>query len=158
MTELIPTPASYWRDAYDNGKIVQLPSGAVVRLRPCYITHFARSGSIPDALLALTAQTVTDTKSGNRDEESERQRQVKIMVENTELAYRLCKMMFVYPRVVDQPSADDEISFDMIDPVDATYIVSLFNKPVEELRSFRHEQAADVAGVGVTAGDEPSGE
>lgn len=153
MTENTITPASHWRKPYSEGVPVALPTGTVVRLRPCYVSHLLRENFVPDALLAMVAQERSKSPR-SRTQEDERQE----LLSAAEFSRKVCKLMFVYPRIVDNPSADDEISIDMLDDAEINFVAGLFNRPVEVLRSFRPQPTADVASVDTPTGDEQTGE
>lgn len=141
----MPTPAMEWRKLYEESKrgyVLMLSSGFAVRLRPVSIEQMLRRGEIPDFLSPLAAKTaIAEVPTADLAETME-------SVGNTfSLLDFICELALLEPRIVEEPTADDEISIEYLDTADKFEIFQLVTQPGWVLRKFRDAQNADVEPV-----------
>jgi len=149
-----PTPGNEWRKPREEGYVIKLiTSGNTVRLRPVALDMLIASGSIPDILTPAAAKILWDgPDAGLIAARSE------IDHEFIDLVNVVVPAAMLYPRVVDTPQADDEISLDDLDFSDKVAIYQLAIQPAAVLRRFRDQQATDVELVRDGQDDEPAPE
>lgn len=155
------TTALNWPKERIEGVLVQLPSGNIARLRPVTMELFARQGRIPDSLTRALIE-VTDEATPIKDKryeyeqregETRQQWETNVARESIEFGDDVIYAAFVEPKVVKENPNEDEISILQIEPIDRSFVIKFYNKGVEELKSFRPEQKADVESVPVTSGN-----
>lgn len=142
------TPAADWRSPRVDGVEIDLPSGKVARLRPVDMSVMLLDGTIPDLLSPLAAKSVwlgVDTPSAEDEKGYEKIKE--IAPDLLKLYNIVTKAAFVYPRVVDDPKEEDEITLDDIDAVDKVAVFSYVTQGVAVLEFFRDQQSADVGPV-----------
>lgn len=148
------TSGKAWRKLREDGIEVTLTSGLTVRVRGLGFTAVLKSGYVPDYLTAMVVEAVEGKKFAFPETETQEQ-----VLERTEFIGRLCQMMLVSPRIVDDPQADDEIALDDLDEADRYCLLSLWGTPTTWLKNFRFGQASDVARLlaqqAVSANTEP---
>ncbi len=143
-----PTSAAEWRKAREEGYVVTLPSGHVARLRPVALDVLIISGKLPDLLTPLAAKSLwIETDGEEIANEAEKAKGY------AELINIIVPAAMVEPRVVDDPTGDDEISLEDIDFADKAAIYQLATQPAEVLRRFRDKQKRNVAAVSDGQGD-----
>jgi len=149
-----PTSGSEWRKPREDGYVIKLvTSGNSVRLRPVALDMLIATGSIPDILTPAAAKILWDgPDAGLIAERNEIDREFIALV-NT-----IVPAAMLYPRVVDTPQADDEISLDDLDFSDKVAIYQLAIQPAAVLRRFCDQQKADVEPVHDGQDDEPATE
>lgn len=136
MTEqLIVTPGATWRQPRTAGYIVQLPSGNVARLRPVALDVLVGNGTIPDLLSPLAAKALWDETSG-----AQIAADPKLAVDYMALINAIVPAAMLEPLVVDNPTADNEITLVDLDFTDKIFVFNLAIGPVETLRRFREQQ------------------
>lgn len=152
------TSAANWPKERMEGILIELPSGVVARIRPVTMELFARQGKIPDSLTRALIE-VTDAATPIQDKryeyeqrpgESRQEWEVNVARESIEFGDEIIYAAFVEPKVVSGEPGEGEISILQIDPADRKYIISFYNKGVEQLKSFRTEQSTNVESVPVT--------
>lgn len=135
------TPASHWRKNYEDGIEVEMPDGAIVRMRPTIdTTYLIATGLIPDGLTAIALEGLNfDSKDKNA---------VKSLSENVkrlnELYKIVCTETWIHPRIVDNPQTDDEISFAWVTKEQKEVTWNLINRPISEWRVFLSQLAASL--------------
>jgi hypothetical protein len=145
-----------WRQPREQGYLKTLPSGKTARLRP--VTPAALIGllgEVPDHLTPLVSdmifggirmdhvRQVIDSMQPTEGDFNANQR----ALEGIKFANAICKIAFVEPQVVDNPTGDNQISPDDIDLSDRLFVLTLSMQPVEVLRSFRLQAGADVEAI-----------
>lgn len=157
---LRPTSGADWRRPRTEGELIELPSGNRARLRAVSLPTLVAAGNIPDLLTPLVVRMLgqgidatTDTlekalASAEKGEDdagaAEAFRQLRDM---NEVFDAVCRAIFVEPRIVETPQADDEIAAEDLELADKLHAVYLAMQPVEVLRRFRVQPATDVATV-----------
>jgi hypothetical protein len=145
--EKLPTTSGFeWRRNREEGELVQLPySGKLIRVRNVRPDQLLKLGKIPNPLAAL----MVDIIYGNVD--SDRMNSFLSITDNVEAAIDMveslrvvCAAAFVSPKIVDNPTKDDEISIDDVELSDRSYVFRLTFVSAEALKTFRYESPSDV--------------
>ncbi len=134
---LAPTPGAAWRAQSNATAITTLPlSGLAVEVGRVHLDALLLAGQIPDLLTPVVVDMLWSTIGQGEGKEKE--------IEGTkqffELVNIVVKAALVSPRVVDNPTQDDEIAITDIDFGDRLIIYSLARQPGSVLHSFRAEQ------------------
>lgn len=153
---LRPTAGSAWRQPRLEGYVKQLPSGNVARLRPVSPDQLIASGDVPDILTPLVLKMLYHGSDGSEltqlvtsSEESVAHARGTITLINA-----VCRAAFVDPRIVADPTTDDQISIDDVEVLDRYFVFQLATQPAEVLRDFRFSpETTDVATVPDGEGD-----
>lgn len=145
--ELQVTSGAEWRKPWEEGVVVRLPSGNVARLRDVTLELMVLRGGIPDGMTPIVSKIF----EGKANELPGFQT-VDEMRDYIELRDNICRVAFVNPRIVDEPTADDEIHIDALDQQDKWFVYGLLNAPVRELERFRDEQKRAVDALVSTEG------
>jgi hypothetical protein len=135
MTDFIVTSGSAWRKTH----IAQLPSGNVAELKKPDVLDLIQNedGTIPDMLL----QFVTGVKQVKNVEMTGETGKLFI-----DLIQKLTKASFVSPRVVDNPSADNEIALGDVELADKLFVLRwAMGNFAEETKSPSPEQIRAMA-------------
>lgn len=139
------TSALEWRRLYEESKhgyVITLSSGFVVRLRPVSMEGMLRRGEIPDLLTPMAAKTVFVEVDGHDLTQT-----MKSVESTFNLLDFICGLAFLEPRIVDEPTADDEISVEYLHTNDKLEVFQLVTAPGWVMRTFRDQQSADVAAL-----------
>jgi len=138
MSKLKVTKGSDWRRDREEGVPVELPSGKIAALRGINVGFLIKSGKMPQFIRTQMSDMLSgrDTEPAHPTDSD--------TVEILDFYDDLCRMVFVNPRVVDNPQEDDEISIDDIPYMDKIFIQNLMYTPVSELNSFREKQTSNV--------------
>lgn len=155
QTPLTPTSAKLWRQAREEGVVVEFMPGFSARIRPLTVDVLIRQGKVPSSLGDIVAESFL---SGDIDIDVKDPLQV-----TTDLAdfiHEASKEMFMEPRVVDPEMVsdpDNEITPDDIPLFVKGVILRFINKHVEYLRAFRYQSLINVPTVGTTEGNTQAG-
>jgi hypothetical protein len=138
---LQPTSGAIWRLPYEEGELVELPSGKVARLGPVNIEILIRIlGKLPDSgLVNVVAESLISGKEQNIDFTS-----LKDLEGIVELANAICQAMFIEPKIVDHPQADNEIAIGHIHYLDKIEVLTRGLQGVQALEPFHSSQSVDV--------------
>lgn len=139
MADTQVTSAAAWRQPREEGYVVTLPSGNAARLRPVALDVLITSGSLPDLLTPVAASTLFQERELSAIGE-----QGQVAQQYAELINAVVPAAFLEPRVVENPTADDEISLDDVDFSDKVAVFQLATAGAVALRTFRERQAASV--------------
>lgn len=135
-------PASAWRKPREQGYTVRLPSGNVATLRPVAVDVLLLSGKLPDLLSPIVAKTLwAETEPATLADQAELSKGF------AELVNIVTRASMLNPRIVDEPSADDEIGLEDIDFSDKLAIFQLATGGSAVLQKFLEQQAASVEPV-----------
>lgn len=136
------TAASDWRKPREEGYIMELPSGKVVRIRPINMATLLKLGKVPQGLVAVAIKVIMG-------EDTELPAPQSLEDVQTYLKYydAICESCLVYPKVVAQPTKDDEITLEDISSQDKVWLAGWLNRPAAELQSFCEKQASNVDSV-----------
>lgn len=127
------TSGKEWRKLREEGLVIELPSGNVVRLRPVQLDMLLLLGRIPDALTQVVEDMIFGRPNSLLNEDSQTIEDLRLLVEFYDA---ICKSSFVSPRIVDKPQADDEINIEDVSLEDRRFVAELVNKPASELARF----------------------
>lgn len=131
------------------GMEVDMPSGATYRVRDVGVGLLVKLGRIPDYFTPMVLQLVTEGSCTippvtNIDEYRQR----------LELTDNIVTTALISPRIVENPTDDEECHIDNIPAADKNFLFQLLFKPVSDLvHSFRDEASDDGDGGGAEAGD-----
>lgn len=125
------------REDVEQGVPLILPSGWTVMVKAISLDACVRLGYIPDGL----TQIVIDAFNGKQTQAKavETLGELKQEIEYWET---LCRACLVSPRIVDDPTADDEISIEDLGAADKQHIAEAVLRPATMLRPFCDEQNA----------------
>lgn len=132
------TSGKQWRQHYEEGVLIQLPSGNWARLRPVDFGMIIKYGKLPDSLTPL----VIEAFNGGNPEAKIEVNEADDLVSYMGLQDSICRCAFVEPKVVDNPTKDNEISVDHISDDDKRFVMSVLGASARDLESFRDEQIA----------------
>lgn len=136
---LVPTSGREWRQAREEGFVVMLPSGRVVRMQPVSLEKLIIYGEIPDTLVPLAAGSLwvgVNPEENKDDPEAVR----KLLKDADELFGLICRASFMEPVITDEPQADNEIHIDDLEFRDKVQGFEYAQLPSVSLRNFRDEQ------------------
>lgn len=139
-----PTTGKSWRKSREEGELVPLSSGNTALLRPVSLDGLVRAGKIPNTLIQLVAEIMF---SGGEIKFNDKEQAVELTTAWAELIELIVPLSMISPRVVDNPTADDEISLEDIDEPDKRTIVDLAMLGAGSMRNFRQFKERDVAGL-----------
>lgn len=146
-----PTSGKQWRRHREEGVPFTLPSGHTAYIRSVGPEMMFRLGKLPTPLRNFFAQVILEpgTKSLATPTEAE---QAEALLDIYD-AY--CRCALVNPRIVDNPTADDEIAIDDLTLEDKMAVYALAQEPMRHLENFREEQTGPVGGVASEPTDPP---
>lgn len=141
MSEI--TSGKEWR----RGVEIELPSKKTALLRPFDFQILLRRKNVPDSLMPYISDLMDgDTSKLSHVATFEQKRDLNNLID------LVCSCMFVNPRIVDEPKADDEISLDDLEIDDKNFVWMMVGLGAEQMRSFRLEPEGTLGAV-----DEPTG-
>jgi hypothetical protein len=127
-----------WREQQrtirDEGMVLELPSGLEIRVRNVPIADFLTRGGIPDSLAPLVAEMI------NGKANLEKIGANKALLAQMEMTDAVCRTAIVFPRIVDEPKKEDEISLKELDEEDKGVLMGLLGLPARKLEPFCHQQ------------------
>lgn len=149
---ILATQGKAMRQMREHGITLQFPSGNHYRVRVPGAAGLLKRGNLPNALVNYCVDLLySGDPEGKKYEAfnapSDKEERAQEILASYEA---VCKEMFLEPRVVDEPQADDEISIDDLSLQDRNWAFWLAFLEVDALKAFRPQQAADVERV-----DEP---
>jgi len=144
-----------WRSKRERGELIQLPYGGhIVRIRTVRPDQLLKLGKIPQVLTTLLLEEIYGKGEEDKFEkflsDTETPEEAMAMLESLRV---VCVAGMVEPRVVENPTKDNEISIDDIDLSDRAYIFRLVFAPSEALHRFRYQPPSDVDVVADGAAD-----
>lgn len=145
-TKPTPTPASEWRRPREQGYTVILRTGKVVTLRPVALDRLLAAGKVPNLLLPVVT-AILWSQVGVHDRMTPEEIAAEEDKYRLELINLVVPAALVYPRLVDNPQADDEIGIDDLPFGDKLAIYTLAKLPAEVLGNFCEKQDRDVEPV-----------
>ena len=153
---LQPTSGRAWREKQrahrEQGVAIELPSGFTAQLRALDFSIMIKMGKLPNSLLGLVMeQFIGGKKKAEIDA-------VKNFEEYQQLLDAVTETAFVSPRIVENPTKEDEISIDDVDDVDKQFCMTVLGKSARDLERFRDKQIAAMESVRDSDGDEPTAE
>lgn len=147
-TELLVTTGAQLRRVREQGIVLTFPSGNNYRVTLPSPGTLLRRGHLPNPLLSFVVDAFYNGVTASKYEAfvapKERQEDALAMLDSLKT---VCQAMFMEPKIVDEPQADNEISSDDLPIVDQEWALRLLFAPVSEVLPFRGEQEADVERV-----------
>lgn len=148
MNEKQVTTATEWRKARVEGEVVTLPSGKAARLRTMSLLRLLERGTIPDALSGIIGEMMGGKKQVANTLET--------FQDLSELMALVCQLSFVYPKIVDDPKEDDEISIEDVAYDDQFFVFNFSQREISLLQPFRQERQGDVEDISDSDGVQPA--
>lgn len=144
MTETLkPASGRDWRKLRETHSITVLPSsGMVVEIGRAHLDQLLLAGKIPDTLTPIVAEVLW-VSAGNGRAHNELEAEKAFL----ELLNAVTTAALVNPRVVPNPTEEDELSIDDIEFSDKLTIYRIATQPLAVLHRFRQKQEADVDAV-----------
>lgn len=139
-TDAAPTPAQEWRKPREEGFNITLLSGNVATLRPVALDVLIKSGQLSDVLTDMAAQMLWEQEEKEPDDIAKK---ADVARGYADLINAVVPAAFLYPKVVDEPTEDDEIGLDDIEFSDKVQAFNLAISGAMVLRKFRERQVAD---------------
>lgn len=145
------TSGKDWRKAREEGVEITFPSGHTARLRPLTLTFLFRLGTLPQFVTGMVMDMLENKAAPIST------------AEDVQKFYAICeaaaRAMFISPRIVDEPTGDDEIGPHDLSDADLEYLWAyLVGQPLAEMKSFRPEPKDAVGTVDTAAGNKPDSE
>jgi hypothetical protein len=140
-----PTSGAEMRANREQGQVVLFPSGNYYRVRWSTAASLLRRGNLPNVLLSFVVDALykglasekVDAFLSLRDKEDNAQdflASLKVLAED----------MWMEPKIVETPQADDEISIADLPIIDQAFAFDICFRPAKEVLPFRDEQKIDV--------------
>jgi hypothetical protein len=148
------TSGHQWRKRREEGVEFQFPTtGNVCRIRPLDMDFFIKEGKVHNLLESTAFEGLTEKNVTDYTED-----EITAFKSTLEFLDKVVTHCFVSPRIVENPTADDEISLADL-TLDEKYLVfALLATPGASLDSFRPQQKSDVGLVLTPKDDEPARE
>lgn len=144
-----------WRDARrirEEGKEVRLPSGRSAFLRPIGFELLLMRNAIPDALTAVVIEIMDGRRVGIPFETTQQR------IELLQFADNVAGQMFVLPKIVANPQAEDEVAVEDVPLEDKLYLLNLIGGGAVALSDFRPQQSQNVDSVDTSTGTQETRE
>lgn len=152
-TPLQPTSGKAWRRSRLAGELVKLPSGNVARLRRPDLLDMVMSGQVPDSLTPIVEKAFFEAPDEQSREETGRAFvQEAGLAGFNELLRLICQAAFLEPHIMDDPQAEDEISYGDLDFADKMFVFTWAAGEVADLEKFPTEPDGGVEPVHVGEG------
>jgi hypothetical protein len=133
-----------WRTKVRSGHLYVLPSGLVCRVRNVPFDFFIKVGRIPNSLMGA----VLAVMNGETNQlELPARKDIEGIKENLDFVNSLAECAMVSPRLVDNPTQDDEIGFDDLELEDKMALAGLLGLPQRLLERFCLQQSSPMAVV-----------
>jgi hypothetical protein len=130
------TSGSQWRKLREEGELLELPSGNFARLRPIALIELIHLGHVPNQLLTVAYSLM----GGDQDDVSTPEEQVDRLRNFSQLVQIVCKAAFVEPKIVDEPTQDNEITFFDLSEDDRLFVYAWARSPQLSLEKFREQE------------------
>lgn len=128
------TKQSEWKHTVE----IELPSGYTVEIRPLGYDLILKCNNVPDVLTGLIVRAFKGENTTFEISEFKQAQDFGSFLET------LCELCFVHPQVVAEPKGEDQISPDMIEFEDKSFIFSqVMGKSRRWLELFRQNQQAE---------------
>jgi hypothetical protein len=151
MTDEQPTSGVEWRKTREKGVAVKLPSGFTACLRPISFETILLVENVPEPILKAIAEVTLGKKDDFELDGIEDARNAYIF------SRIVCRTCFVSPKIVDNPTADDEISADDLDVGDINFVTRLLYEPALKLSIFHPSESEEMETVAVGSVDASAG-
>lgn len=143
--ELKPTLGSQLRQMRETGVVLPFPSGNNYRVRTVGAATLLRRGNLPNILRAFVADAIFHGVTATKiDAFMSLREQDDHAVEFLDSLEVCCEEVFLEPRIVKNPTAEDECAIADIMLVDQAWAFDLAFGFARELRPFRPQPEVDV--------------
>lgn len=146
--QLAVTQGKAMREMREQGIVLAFPSGNYYRVRNPTAAGLLRRGNLPNVLLTFVMDAFynggTQEKVDQFLSAQEKEENVLALMDSFRV---ICEEMFLDPRVVDNPKADNEVTMMDVPLVDQVWAFQLTFVPAEELYPFRPQPQPDVVSV-----------
>lgn len=146
--QLVVTSGKALREGREKGTVLPFPSGHNYRVRIPGADGLLKRGNLPNPLLRFVVdafyQGVTEEKYQAFLSPQESGDSARELIESLRA---VCEAMFMEPRVVETPEADDELTAADLPLMDRMWAFRLAFAPAEVLYPFRGEQTTPVESV-----------
>lgn len=146
--ETLVTQGKKMREMREKGIVLAFPSGNYYRVRNPTAAGLLRRGNLPNVLLTFVIDAFynggTQEKVDKFLSAQEKEENALALMDSFRV---ICEEMFMEPRVVDAPKADNEVMMMDIPLVDQLWAFNLTFVPAEELYPFRPQSQSDVGSV-----------
>lgn len=151
VQELKPTLGKQLRQMRETGVVLPFPSGSNYRVRVVGAANMLRRGNLPNVLLTFVTDAIYHGVTADKiDKFMTLQEKEEHATEFLDSLKACCEEVFLEPRIVDNPQADDEISIADLHLQDQAWAFDLAFGFARELRPFRPQQGPDVVSLPVT--------
>jgi hypothetical protein len=148
------TSGKQWRKRREEGVEIRFPTTKnIARIRPLDITFFLKEGRVHNLLESAAFEGLVEKDVTEYTEDEVTAFQVTLDFLN-----KVTTHCFVSPKIVDNPTADDEISIEDVLLDEKYFLFSLLARPAQALDHFRPKQADDVGRLHVTGENGQTGE
>jgi len=148
-----PTPRD-WRAEHATTTETTLGySGLAVEIGPVQLDQLLIAGKIPDGLTPVVSSVLWSTVGQGKSEDEIRAEKGFYELVNLVVAAALAN-----PRVVENPTADDEIAIEHLPFGDKIIIYTIATQPLGVLHRFRQEQKPDVDALPESEAIQPAAE
>lgn len=148
VQELQPSSGKVMREIREKGIVLPFPSGESYRVRNLALGKLLRRGKLPNVLTAFVIDAIYNGLSNQKIADflalREQEENALAFMESMQI---ICEEMFIEPRVVANPQADDELTIDDIPIVDQGWAFDRAFRVARDLRPFRPQPSLDVVSV-----------
>jgi hypothetical protein len=138
MTEQQPTSGVEWRKMREQGVLVELPSGFNARLRSISFETVLLADNIPEPIAKAIAEIML-----GKDEDIKLD-SIEDIKNGIKFGQIVCKTCFVSPKIVDNPTADDEISVEDLITEDINFVTRLLYEPAAKMAIFHPGESEEM--------------
>lgn len=166
-----------WRQEYEEGVEIPMPHRPLLdengeeivdddgytqfvktRVRSLSAGYILKSGKVPSGLMEVAQSMLIGlgvANAGKQVDPMENMTKLEALNGFIDFQEIIVKAMVVYPKIVDKPKADDEISFEMLSTDDLYFYLALIDAPLDGLRRFRRRPGEGVESVPESQDDAP---
>jgi hypothetical protein len=143
MLSMVVTSGKQWRKRREEGVEIKFPTtNNIARIRPLDVDFFIKQGRIHNLLESAVFENLTGKEITAYTED-----EITAFTTTLDFLDEVARACFVSPKIVDEPTADDEISVKDVTLDEKYFLFGLLVRPAQALDSFRPEQTGDVASV-----------
>lgn len=137
------TSGKDWRKPREEGMEIEFPaSGNVARIKPLGLDWFINHDAIPNILNSAVFEELADKDITQLSDSN-----LEALKTTTAFLDSVVRATFVYPKIVDKPTSDDEISIDDVIMEDKYFLFTLLARPAQMLQSFRPKPEGNVGAI-----------
>lgn len=146
--DLVVTSAKKLRGMRETGVAMPFPSGNVYRVRPPTVAGLLKRGDLPNVLLAFVVDAFYNGTNAAKVQaflsvQDKRENALDLLN-----SFRIvCEEMWMEPKIVANPQADNEVAIDDIPAEDQLFAFQVTFLGVEAVRPFRSESERGVESI-----------